>query len=64
MTEKAAGPVFPAYAGVFPEDEDMTPAEEGLPRIRGGVSVGDIDAEIRDLSSPHMRGRPVADVKS
>ena len=30
--------VFPASAGVFPEDAEDATVTEGIPRIRGGVS--------------------------
>ena len=48
--------VFPAYAGVFLFPHAHNPGEQGLPRIRGGVSDRRVGSVARAESSPHTRG--------
>ena len=48
--------VFPAYAGVFPLEKAQHFIEDGLPRIRGGVSMPGTAHLVGLRSSPHTRG--------
>ena len=48
--------VFPAYAGVFLMGFGNYDIDEGLPRIRGGVSLASQVYERAKQSSPHTRG--------
>ena len=48
--------VFPAYAGVFLVVKQRARPLPGLPRIRGGVSLGEVCLYDREESSPHTRG--------
>ena len=48
--------VFPAYAGVFHHYATLAELQTGLPRIRGGVSIGTEFYEHESGSSPHTRG--------
>ena len=52
----AGGPVFPAYAGVFPLPVRCMSVRNSLPRIRGGVSGAMLYQQKWALSSPHTRG--------
>ena len=54
--KEAESLVFPAYAGVFLTSPERSPTGPGLPRIRGGVSLGSLFPVSRDMSSPHTRG--------
>jgi len=48
--------VFPAYAGVFLDTDDVAEILGCLPRIRGGVSLGLARPHLHKESSPHTRG--------
>ena len=48
--------LFPAYAGVIPDDADVTYKFEPFPRIRGGDPHIENAAAMNFNFSPHTRG--------
>ena len=48
--------IFPAHAGVFPEESNETVHYRYLPRTRGGVSITISEDDFLNESSPHTRG--------
>ena len=52
----ALAEVFPAYAGVFPDETGTIEGYASLPRIRGGVSAVLVLGVKARGSSPHTRG--------
>ncbi len=47
---------FPASAGVFPDRSSYRRTRRGVPRICGGVSAHELEANCGLGSSPHLRG--------